>query len=890
MFASATGLSHVYAISRSSTTATLRIRLAGSTATSRTLHVRHQESSTYPGGTWTTTTHTLPANENETDVKVTGLDYKTGYRAEVSLDSTFTTVVSTTFTTRSAPSPTWIGMMNITGTTATAYVTYTGTGPATIHLRYKETGDTNWESTTLQATTGGAGNVYVAVAMTGLDANTGYTVEVTFDTSDWSPSRQATFTTKAASYSLPAASTVYANRITACSARLNMTFTNPDRGSYLVYFRWKRDVSGASWSSPTPYPTRGPGASIQIGTSPSTTYVAQASLDPTFATGTATSAPFTTTSSPYVSNVEASEVTTNSAKLTGTRTYFCGTFPTYHFRYRVKGTTAWTDIQGNPDSHSRFRYLTGLTPDTTYEVEASFHETFAHPYKIEFTTLSLTPVPTLQAINLVGATRTALTVEVTTADVADGTNVHLRHQNLRTDTFSTLKNASVTSEKASFSLSDLTSGTVYRLWASLDQSLLTNTLTPGSEPDGVLSAEFPTLPPGVVGVAARTTGQTSAKLTVTIVDPNGLDQSVYTRFRTTDPEGSWVAASDTPTTKTDTAIVDLTGLTSDTEYEAQASLDSAFSEDATETSNVFRTWPPGVEGLSVKDLTQTSATIVVSLSAANGSTLYLIYRPVGGTWAGSQQPVAEGQTSVEFPLTGLISGTEYEVRISYDSRLHDLVGQSAPRGLGSQSENRGKSDRQRSVPRNTPLDFDQLLFSTLPPSVVGVAVEDSTVSQSGATVTVTVKEPNGTAEVHIRYSTDSNFPNGSTETESKVVPTTTNSDGEDTIDFVITPLDAGSTYYVEASYDSTFPTGTPPSPPTSPRIPPARPSRPWRRSVPTPPRPPPRSGSTSRIPTAPTMSISDTARTPVSRKARPSSPTPPLPVAAIPPPTSPSAT
>ena len=463
LFASATGLTYVSMIGRSSTTAKLRIRLAGSTSTARTLHIRTQESSTYPGGTWTSTTHTLPANKSEIDVTVSGLAYETGYRAEVSLDSNFTTVVSTTFTTRSAPSPSGIWMRNITGATVTAYVGYSGTGPATIHLRYKETGDTNWESTTFQATTGGPGTTSVTVAMTGLDANTGYTVEVTFDTSDWSPSRQATFTTKSASYSLPAASSVTATHITACSARLNMSFPNPDGNSYLVYFRWKKDVSGASWSSSKPYSTRGRSADTRIGLWPSTTFVGQASLDPTFATGTATSAPFTTTASPHVSNVEADRITARTARLTGTRTNFCGTFPTFHFRYRVKGTTTWTDIEGDPDSHSRFRELTGLTPATTYEVEASFYETFAHPYKIEFTTLSDGPVPTLKAINLKGATRTALTAEVTTANVADGTDVHLRHQNLRTDTFSTLQNASVTSSKAGFSLSALTSGTRYRL-------------------------------------------------------------------------------------------------------------------------------------------------------------------------------------------------------------------------------------------------------------------------------------------------------------------------------------------------------------------------------------------------------------------------------------------
>lgn len=814
LFASSTGLTFVSVPGWSSTTATLRVRLAGSTSTARTLHVRYQESSTYPGGAWTTTTHTLAANKTEVDVKITGLDYGTGYRAEVSLDNNFTTVIFTTFTTRSAPTPTWVGMLNITGTTAIAYVTYSGVGPATVYARYKKATEANWNSTTFEAVTRGPGNVYVPVAMTGLEASTEYKVEVSFDDTDWSPSVEKTFTTKSASYSLPTVTSVSGGQITACTARIYMTFPNSGRNSFLIYFRWKRNVESANWSRVEYYPTASTGASSQVGLRPSTTYIAQASFDPDFSSGLVESAPFTTTSSPYVSNVVADPVGATTATLTATRSNFCVSFPTYHFRYRVKGTQTWTTTAA-PDQR-RVVNLTGLTPSTTYEVEVSFHTDFSHLYKIEFRTLPLVPdppVPRLVAINLEDVVRTSATVVAEVADAEADTEAHLLYQNLRSDTFSTSQTATVANSEARFPISGLVSGTRYRLWASLDQTLLTDTLTPATKPDDVLSAEFTTIPPGVLGVAAQTIGQTKARLTVTIAEPNGLDQSVYTQFRTTDPEGNWVAAGDTPTTKIDTAIVDLTGLTSDTEYEARASLDSTFPDDETETSNAFRTWPPGVDGLSVKDVTQSGATIVVSLSAANGSILYLIYRPVGGTWAGAQQPVAERQTSVEFPLTGLMSGTEYEVRISYDSRLHDLVGQNTPRSLGSRSTRTTRGVSLRSVPRNQesetkdePVSFNGLTFQTLPPSVVGVEVGDATVGQTEATVSVTVKEPNGTAQVHVRYSTDDTFPDTAATTKvAKVAPTTTNSDGEDTVAFELTGLAAGTTYHVEASFDSSFP-------------------------------------------------------------------------------------
>ena len=703
--------------------------------------------------------------------------------------------------------------MNITGTSATPHVDITSSGSQTIYLRYQEVGDTSWNSTIFQSTTA-ASDATVPIVMTGLSPDTNYKIEVSFDNTDWSPSTTKTFRTKSSSHVLPTVGSITVNYTTACQANVRVTVPNPGSEDLLVYYRWKKDVTGSTWGKRKDYPFSGNGFTVNLALYPSTTFVVGATFDPTFSSGVVESSPFTTTSSPYVSNVVADPVGSTTATLTATRTNFCVSFPTYHFRYRVKGTQAWTTESAA--DRRRVLNLTGLTPSTTYEVEVSFHTQFSHAFKIEFRTLPLVPdppVPRLLAINLENVVRTSATVVAKVADAEADTEAHLLYQNLRSDTFSTLQTTTVANSEARFPISGLVSGTRYRLWASLDQSLLTDTLTPATKPDDVLSAEFTTIPPGVLGVAGRTTGQTSARLTVTIAEPNGLDQSVYTQFRTTDPAGNWVAASDTPTTKTDTAIVDLTGLTSDTEYEARASLDSTFPDDETETSNGFRTWPPGVDGLSVKDVTQSGATIVVALSAANGSTLYLIYRPVGGTWAGTQQPVAESQTSVEFPLTGLMSGTEYEVRISYDSRLHDLVGQNAPRSLGSQSEKTSRSVNQRSVPKDEglvpkddPVDFNGLTFQTLPPSVVGVEVGDTTVGQTEATVSVTVKEPNGSDQVHVRYSTDDTFPDTAATTKvSKVAPTTSNADGEDTVEFELTGLDAGTSYHVEASFDSSFP-------------------------------------------------------------------------------------
>ena len=181
----------------------------------------------------------------------------------------------------------------------------------------------------------------------------------------------------------------------------------------------------------------------------------------------------------------------------------------------------------------------------------------------------------------------------------------------------------------------------------------------------------------------------------------------------------------------------------------------------------------------------------------NDSTLYLIYRPkVGGTWVGAEEAVEQGQESVEFLLTGLMSGTEYEVRISFDSRLLGPGVEETSSSLNSESAKAVKGDNEGSVPKDP--EFNQYTFQTLPPAVVGVAVDD--VSHTGASVVVTVDEPNGT-DVHIRYSTDRTFLAGSTDTASEPVLLAS---GEATVEFDLIGLSPGSTYYVEASFDSNF--------------------------------------------------------------------------------------
>ena len=98
--------------------------------------------------------------------------------------------------------------------------------------------------------------------------------------------------------------------------------------------------------------------------------------------------------------------------------------------------------------------------------------------------------------------------------------------------------------------------------------------------------------------------ESEATVTVSIANTDGTSLDVYLRYRPTVPEGEpeedWSATQDESTT-TESVDFDLTELDTITEYEVQASLDSAFPEDATvsATFTTASTVPGAPQNVSV---------------------------------------------------------------------------------------------------------------------------------------------------------------------------------------------------------------------------------------------------------------------------------------------------
>ena len=175
---------------------------------------------------------------------------------------------------------------------------------------------------------------------------------------------------------------------------------------------------------------------------------------------------------------------------------------------------------------------------------------------------------------------------------------------------------------------------------------------------------------------------------------------------------------------------ELSGLSPGQSHEVQASFDRSFPSGATKTFN-FNTDPPGpsVTDVTVGDITQTEATVTVTVAHANGSTVYLRHKATTEASFGTPQEaaVSTGTTTVTFDLTGLTAGLSYKVEASFDN----------------------------SFPPSATESHD---FDTLPPDPSVSAVSVGDITKSGATATVTVAYPNGST-VYLRHkaSTETDF-------------------------------------------------------------------------------------------------------------------------------------
>ena len=471
--------------------------------------------------------------------------------------------------------------------------------------------------------------------------------------------------------------------------------------------------------------------------------------------------------SPEVSDVTFADILQTSADATVEIDNAGTSQKTVRLHYRIEGTTAWSTppkIENTRGSSKTFA-LSDLTAGTTYEVQAWLNTSLppAGTKIYEFDTLDeLAPVPDAAISNLkcenIGQTSATAMVEIANAGT-DMKQVFLKHSIQGEDEWTMLPFPTITyDDDTSIPLTGLTEGTTYEVAVALSNDF-----------SGMVIEQCTTLllDPVVSGISVDRRKQTSVWANVSIANANGEDQTVHLRYRTTTPQGEWGDIAKT-TTSTDKASKEIAGLTADTEYEVEASLDSTFPDELTKNATFTTLRFPSISNLEVEDETKNSATAVITLADPDGSsqTIHLRYRTTTpqGEWS-STPPGSSTTSEASIALTGLAPDTEYEAEVSLTSDFTVAV-----------------SD----------------VFRTLPPDPVVSKVSVNSIRQTTATASIDIANANGsTHTVSLRYRTTT--PRG----DWSGIKTTTSDTDSASID--LSELTPGTEYDVQASLENSFP-------------------------------------------------------------------------------------
>ena len=228
-----------------------------------------------------------------------------------------------------------------------------------------------------------------------------------------------------------------------------------------------------------------------------------------------------------------------------------------------------------------------------------------------------------------------------------------------TQSYDTTRQATVTT--TTHTIPSLTNDTTYTLRVKATNAF--------GDSDWTETTGTPVSGPGVASVTVdqATITQTLADVTVTMANPQNELQVVFLRYRVAG--GSWPAAANQSTPTSGTAVTfTLSGLTGNTDYEVEASLDSTFASGVKTASFTTSPTKPG-KTRSVDVTTSGNGTLFITWQApdSDGGSAITGYKV---QWkSGSQSfgdPSREHTTEDTFPdylITGLTNGTEYTVRV-----------------------------------------------------------------------------------------------------------------------------------------------------------------------------------------------------------------------------------
>ena len=644
------------------TTAVATVSIADAGSAQKTVRLRYRANG---AATWTTES----SQNTDGASKAFSLDALTAgttYEVQAWLGNTAPPAGTTTYTFDTLPhdpSISDLSFEDIEQTSATAKVDIAdaGTGTKEVFLRYSIQGEDAWTTLPNPATTSGDD---ASIDLTGLQEQTTYEVAVALS-QDFSGTVRKSFTTLPP----PSLSGVGIGSITQTSAVATLSIANAGSGQKTALLQY-REFGESEWGDAESKTTGGASATFSLsGLDPGTTYDVKAylSADPdtpryvvfaTLSPGTGVG------DDASVSGISVGSITQTAAVATVSIDHPGTAQNTVHLRYRKFGESEWVSNAPKTAEGASVPFdLSGLTPKTKYEAEASLSSDFSDTESATFTTLALDPLVSGVRVEDIAQTTATAIVTIANADDASQT-VHTRYRATTPQgEWSAAQTTAGITSTAEIGLSGLTADTEYEVEASLtadfgvSRTAVFRTLSSSTVlPDPVVSR-----------VSVNNIAQTTATALIDIANADGEDQTVHLRYRTATHEASWGEVQ-TATSKTDSASIALTGLAQGARYEVQASLDDSFPTNRTKYT-VFTTLRyPSIASVEARNVGRNAATIRATIADSHGEaqTVYIRHRRTSSSaWRTTHQEDSVNDVA-SLSLGDLSSGTEYIAEASLD--------------------------------------------------------------------------------------------------------------------------------------------------------------------------------------------------------------------------------
>ena len=272
---------------------------------------------------------------------------------------------------------------------------------------------------------------------------------------------------------------VEVSEVTKTGAKVKITFVD-DTASGLLHWRFRITMPEGQWLPlpPDPVSVFGGLSVFSIARlSPGTEYELQVSLDGTFLESDILSKNFTTLPpDPSVSEVIVENVTLTEGTVVITISNPGISSKTAFVRYRTDDSKPWSKppITITTATGTAMKKLSGLTPGTRYEVEASLGDGFLTAETASTTFITL--LPRVSSVSFEDVTTSEATLKVTIAEPGPGENkVHLRYSIVPTTQASWIipSPKSVVGDTTAFALTGLVPNSEYEVQVSLDSAFIT---------------------------------------------------------------------------------------------------------------------------------------------------------------------------------------------------------------------------------------------------------------------------------------------------------------------------------------------------------------------------------------------------------------------------------